>query len=90
MVAAVSTVGSQCESCGARILWARTGSDKLMPVDAEPVPDGNVEIDESPTDVPDFRRAKVWGTAHRWPDGMPRYRAHFVTCPQASSWRRSS
>jgi hypothetical protein len=81
---------ASCASCGAPILWARTGSGKLIPLDADPVDNGNVELGafHSVQGVPDFRDAKVWGSAHRWPDGTRRYRSHFVNCPQAERWRR--
>jgi hypothetical protein len=69
-----------CNSCGSPVIWVHTGSGRLMPVDAEPVAGGNVEVTDG--------RAKVWGTAHAWPTDAPRYRSHFATCPHASSWRR--
>lgn len=72
-----------CRSCKAPIMWvhhSRTGS--IMPLDAEPVPDGNITL--------------VDGLAHvhngelfeeMMPEG-PRYRSHFVTCPDAATYRK--
>lgn len=34
----------ECASCGAPITWAITPAGKRMPVDAEPTPNGNVEL----------------------------------------------
>ena len=74
---------STCSSCKARIIWARTGSGKPIPLDLEPVADGNVELDVA-TGI-----AKSWGSSHVWPEGVGRYRAHFSTCPDADRHRRS-
>jgi hypothetical protein len=67
----------QCKACGAPMIWARTGSGKAMPLDAQPNPAGNVEL------IGDS--AKVWGTSHVWPPEQPRFMPHHATCP---SWRR--
>jgi hypothetical protein len=75
---------SRCSSCKAEIVWAWSGK-KPMPIDADPVLDGNVELANPEGDE---LIAKVWGTAHVWPDDMPRYRSHFATCPDAERYRR--
>jgi hypothetical protein len=41
---------ARCRSCNAEIVWASTAQGKFMPVDAESVPDGNVEL--TPTFLP--------------------------------------
>jgi hypothetical protein len=74
---------SRCASCKAEILWAWSGK-KRIPIDPELVPDGNVEL----TPEGDELIAKVWGTAHVWPEGEARYRSHFATCPHADRHRR--
>jgi hypothetical protein len=45
---------ARCRSCNAEIVWASTAQDKFVPVDAEPVPGGNVEL--APAFLPDERR----------------------------------
>lgn len=69
-----------CRSCGAAVLWVTTTAGRLMPVDAEPVEGGNVEVLGNGTAV-----------VHGQPELAPgdRYVAHFVTCPQAETWRVS-
>lgn len=62
-----------CSACSAPILWARTGSNKPIPLDPDPTDAGNVELDNGV--------AKVWGTSHQWPTGTPRYMPHHATCP---------
>jgi hypothetical protein len=68
---------TSCRACGAPIIWARTGSGKAMPLDAQPNPAGNVELTGD--------SCKVWGTAHDWPEDQLRYMPHHATCP---NWRR--
>lgn len=76
---------ARCRSCGAPIIWARTGDKRRMPVDADPVPDGNVQLDYRGGPVP---YAIVWGPTHAWPAGTPRYRPHFASCPDAALHRK--
>jgi hypothetical protein len=33
-----------CRSCEAPIVWAKTANNRRMPLDPEPVPDGNVWV----------------------------------------------
>lgn len=71
-------------SCSAEIIWAITERGRSMPVDAEPDPDGNVEVTYD-----DLGRAHavVHGQPPMMVDGelhMP----HFVTCPNVAEWRR--
>ena len=71
---------SKCRSCGAAILWAYTPSLRRMPVDAEPVDDGTLAL----TPYDGQLKVEVVGVH----PSEPRYRAHFVTCPDAEGWRR--
>jgi hypothetical protein len=72
---------SICRSCRARITWLETAGGKKIPVDEDPVPDGNIVV--------------VGGMAHvlgkhdvsELAFTEPRYKSHFVTCPQAREWR---
>jgi hypothetical protein len=78
----------QCRSCGAPIYWAQTdnlnpvtGKRRAMPVDAEPHPEGSIQLVDRHGSVlafvirPDAR------------DGKKLRRPHFQTCPDAASWR---
>ena len=75
---------SICTGCGADIIWCVTERGKAMPVDAEPVPDGNVEL------RPDGD--KTWAIVHgagNRPLGVDAlHLSHFVTCPKADQFRR--
>lgn len=74
---------SQCRSCHAEIVWARTVKGKRIPVDKAPVSDGNITLhptmDGPPTAI-----------VHSQPPlGDERlYVSHYVTCPDADSWRK--
>lgn len=69
-----------CRSCGAAIKWASTPGGKPMPLDAKPNPDGNVILRGG--------HALVMGSQLGLFDGETLYASHFVTCPDAASWRR--
>lgn len=69
---------STCKSCGARIIWAPTPAGKHIPVDADPTPDGNIELRDGIAHV--NQQANLLGEA--------RYVTHFATCPQADEHRR--
>lgn len=61
-----------CRTCGASIRFVRTAAnDKLIPLDPEPNPDGNVEIIDGNAVV------------HTGPDlfGGQRFMPHHATCP---------
>lgn len=70
----------RCRSCGAAIVWAYTASGRRMPVDAEPVDDGTLKLS------PRVGQLHVFVVGPH--PSEPRYRAHFVTCPDADGWRR--
>lgn len=71
---------STCRSCGAEILWVRSAKNgTLMPLDAVPDPNGNVELD-------DDGHAVVHGQADML--GGQRFMPHHATCPHADQWRR--
>lgn len=84
---------AECKSCHAAIRWGRTTQGKGVPLDPEPVSDGNLVLDTevgmtlvdgdplSELPVRHLRRGE------QAPVGVPRYRSHFVTCPDADSWR---
>ena len=71
---------ASCRSCGAEILWVKMESGKNMPVDADPVDDGNLLVD--------------WNAllAHVIPKGADysglRFKSHFSTCQNAKQHRK--
>lgn len=83
----------RCKSCQAPIRWGRTEKGKGVPLDPEPVSDGNLLLD------PDAGMVLVGGNPvaelpvrhlRRGEDPGPdatRYRSHFATCPDADDWR---
>ena len=74
---------SICRSCGARITWLETAGGNRIPVDEDPVPNGNIVVVG--------RMAKVCknaAAAETLYPGEPRYVSHFATCPQAGQWRK--
>jgi hypothetical protein len=74
-----------CRSCGARIRWARfTRSGKVVPLDADPVPGGNVVVVGEDRDGPLIDLVSQAAP----PLDSLRYVNHFSTCPQADQWRR--
>jgi hypothetical protein len=65
-----------CRSCGAEIRWEKNGNGKLVPLDPEPTPNGNLSIVDGVVIVAD-------------PDAPPpHYVTHFATCPHADQWRK--
>lgn len=68
--------------CSAQIRWVRTTAGELMPIDAEPVLGGNVEL------IDDGTTAVVHGQPDLFAD-TPRYVSHFATCPNAKEFRRA-
>jgi hypothetical protein len=74
-----------CKSCSAPVIWATTTRGKAMPVDPDPVVEGNLVLEARFGDAPPL--ARVLGVAKQF--GRKDLRvAHFVTCPQAGQWRR--
>ena len=72
--------GSECNSCKAPIIWVRTATGKVMPVDARPAEDGNMVIDDGV--------ARVIAKGESPPVGKLRWKSHFATCPAAQSFRK--
>jgi len=69
---------NRCRSCDAHIAWVRTPAGKLMPLDAQPNPAGNVEV-----------RDGVAIVHHQPPlTAEDLFMSHHATCPHADEWRR--
>jgi hypothetical protein len=63
--------------------WFRTELGKAIPINPEPVADGNIVIRGG--------LAVVVGSDLLAPtaeEGEPKYKSHFATCPHASEFRR--
>jgi hypothetical protein len=74
-----------CRSCRADIIWANTAAGRLIPLDIEPSADGNVTLTTSSPIV-----ATVLGPLELQllDADTPRYKTHFVDCPDGKSWRK--
>lgn len=74
---------SRCRACGVAIVWAQTDMGRRMPVDAEPVAGGELELFEEyfpsgdPVE-PGVQRVRP-RPAER-PLSSPAWRGHWVTC----------
>ena len=78
---------SNCRSCGAPIRWCVTDANrKRMPVDPDPVEDGNVWVMRVEQGTPIIGVA-LHGSAVPASEAL-RYVSHFVTCPDRDEWRR--
>lgn len=80
-----------CRSCGADVVWAITVNDKTMPVDPDPHPDGNITLTDHYLTTHRrgrFRRAAVLGPLEVELHDGPLWLSHFVSCPDAGSWRK--
>ncbi len=77
---------TKCRSCGAPILWAETEKGKNIPIDPTPVQDGNLVLILRKSGLP-----PITMFADRLDGkGLPRYKSHFATCPNAGSHRKKS
>lgn len=74
-----------CSTCKAEIIWTLTVNWKRNPVDAVPVPTGNMILVEQPD-------GKVLARVLS-PDELAkhaeRYQSHFASCRQAAEHRKS-
>ena len=69
----------KCRGCHAPLRWARTESGKAIPLDPEPVPDGNIVVTDS--GIAHFLRATEMATSER-------YVSHFSTCVKRAHFRK--
>jgi DNA-directed RNA polymerase subunit RPC12/RpoP len=73
-----------CPDCQALILWLITDRNRLMPVDAQPSPRGNVARQGRHGGVLNPRQATVARGR-----GVPLYLHHRLTCPHADRWAKT-
>lgn len=76
----------RCRSCAAPIVWATTPAGRLIPIDAQPVDDGNVAVHRSLDGVHMY--ARVLKVGEEPEPGEGRGTSHFATCPNADAHRR--
>jgi hypothetical protein len=68
------------------VRWAVTEAGKSIPLDTIPADDGNlVLVHPSLAAGPTVRYLRASEPA---PEGRPRYRSHFASCPQSGEWRK--
>lgn len=75
-----------CKSCGAPVQWAVTALGARMPIDPEPVADGNLVM-LAPIEAEHRVRSANAGEKRV---GVGLYRSHFSTCPNADKHRRDT
>jgi hypothetical protein len=75
-----------CGSCTQPIIWCSTVKGRLMPVDFDPHPDGNILLHER-TRLGPLAEVVAVGQDGLLPGEALRH-SHFVTCPQADQHRR--
>lgn len=72
---------AKCRSCQADIIWIRSSNNNLMPLDAQPNPEGNIVIKDGVAHVMkgDLFEEMLEGE---------RYMTHFATCPNSAKHRK--
>jgi hypothetical protein len=81
-----------CRSCAAPIVWTLTTKNRRMPLDPEPVNDGNVVVTGRilagrDRDTPTILVLRPGEDEHLDADRL-RYVSHFSSCPDAQKHRR--
>jgi hypothetical protein len=74
-----------CRSCRAPIWWCRTPTGRSIPVDPEPVSQGNLVVGERTAYA--GRAARVLRSGEEPAEGETRHVSHFATCPDADRHR---
>lgn len=69
-----------CRSCGAPVVWKRTPKGKPIPLDPNPVDNGNIVVDGNTAEVVGPLEAIARGAGQL-------YVSHFATCPDANHHR---
>lgn len=72
-----------CKSCQAPVTWLHTESGLRIPVDVQPVADGNIRIIGDVAHVVGATIDLLDDT-----DDGTRYVSHFVSCESAAEWRK--
>ena len=75
-----------CARCKQPLRWVRTERGKRMPLNPDPVPDGNVAIVDGVVVV--LAPAVLSRMRAEGLDKLELYKSHFATCPYAGEFRR--
>jgi hypothetical protein len=73
----------ECRSCRRPVYWCVTGTGAAMPVDVEPVANGNIQLHRNGE-----RILAVYLTGDLTKVPGPRRVSHFATCKDAKNWRK--
>ena len=76
-----------CRSCQAEITWALTPNNRWMPIDAEPHPEGNVELHDGEPRLAVVLSGTSLAAARL--EGRPLHRSHMATCPARVEHRKA-
>jgi hypothetical protein len=76
-------VFDRCRSCNAPIRWAETEKGRRIPIDAQPVEDGNIVLQDRGKFRPPLAIVHFIP-----PQDVTVYKSHFATCKQANRWRK--
>ena len=80
---------ARCRSCQAPIRWVITKANgRRMPLDPEPVADGNVFVIGTQDGMP-LVEVALMSEAVPASEAL-RYVSHFVSCPQRGEWRKAT
>lgn len=75
----------KCKSCPAMVIFARNDrTEELMPIDAQPTPDGNILLRPGGDGTPRYYIERNPGNLF----GKKARKSHFATCPNASLHRK--
>jgi hypothetical protein len=78
-------MSDRCRSCHAPITWAVTGKGRRMPLDPQPVAEGNIRLEPIPGRSTPLAIVMGKGEATT----RSGYVSHFATCPNAKRHRKS-
>lgn len=71
------------------MFWAETSRGKRIPLDQQPVHDGNMRIVERPGLIPlAFSLKELEGFTDTSKASAETFVSHFATCPQSKNWRK--
>lgn len=84
---------STCRSCGADILWVVTEAGRKMPLDPQSCLDGNIALGPPAAGLasadPSIATVLTNEAMERCRAlGVPLYKPHFATCPNATKHRK--
>jgi hypothetical protein len=78
----------KCRSCGAAIIWSETIHGRRMPLDTKPTLEGNIILGFRHQQAPLALIQTEQALAPLRAKHEKLFVSHFVTCPQASGWRK--